>query len=228
MDRDTTARKGSILKILKDIKNRAIDILIGTQMITKGHDYPNITLVGIICADLSLNFPDFRASERTFQLLAQVSGRAGRGESPGRVILQTYTPDHFSIVSASEQNYDSFYAKEIGFRKSLNYPPFSRMIQIKISGRDPIRTMRWAKVLADKCQCLKTADRSFREFVGVLGPVEAPLARIANRRRWQLLIKGLRTAPLHRFMRRLMLENPALFNDRGVSIVVDVDPYSLM
>ncbi|MBU4185863.1 MAG: primosomal protein N', partial [Proteobacteria bacterium] len=119
MDRDTTVRKGSILKLLKGLKNNTIDILVGTQMIAKGHDFSNITLVGIICADLSLSLPDFRAGERTFQLLAQVSGRAGRGEVSGRVILQTFNPEHFSILSAKIQDFKAFYNKEIHFRKSL-------------------------------------------------------------------------------------------------------------
>ncbi|MBA3019301.1 MAG: primosomal protein N', partial [Desulfobacteraceae bacterium] len=116
MDRDTTTRKGSILKLLKGLKNQTIDILVGTQMIAKGHDFPNITLVGIICADLSLSLPDFRAGERTFQVLAQVSGRAGRGNVSGRVILQTFNPEHFSILSAKIQDFKAFYNKEIHFR----------------------------------------------------------------------------------------------------------------
>jgi len=136
MDRDTTTRKGSVLKLLKGLKDNTIDILVGTQMIAKGHDFPNITLVGIICADLSLSLPDFRAGERTFQLLAQVSGRAGRGDVSGRVMLQTFNPEHFSILSAKTQDFNAFYNKEIHFRKSLKYPPFSRMVQIKISGND--------------------------------------------------------------------------------------------
>ena len=123
MDSDTTKRKGSILKLLKGLNNKTTDILVGTQMVAKGHDFPNITLVGIICADLSLSFPDFRAGERTFQLLAQVAGRAGRGDRPGRVVLQTYNPDHFSIAAARQQDFMAFYRHEIGFRKALNYPP---------------------------------------------------------------------------------------------------------
>ncbi len=139
MDHDTTRRKGSILKLLRGVKNKTTNILVGTQMVAKGHDFPNITLVGIICADLSLSFPDFRAGERTFQLLAQVAGRAGRGDRRGRVILQTYNPEHFSITAARQQDFISFYRQEIGFRKALNYPPYSRMIQLKISGKDPAR-----------------------------------------------------------------------------------------
>jgi primosomal protein N' (replication factor Y) len=136
MDRDTVARKGALVKLLKGLQNHETDILIGTQMVAKGHDFPNITLVGIICADTSLSFPDFRAGELTFQVLAQVAGRAGRGKRPGRVILQTYSPDHFSITAATDHDFMKFYNQEISFRKAFNYPPFARMIQLKISGRD--------------------------------------------------------------------------------------------
>jgi primosomal protein N' (replication factor Y) len=155
MDRDTTTRKGSILKLLKGLRNKTTDVLVGTQMVAKGHDFPNITLVGIICADLSLSFPDFRAGERTFQLLAQVAGRAGRGDRPGRVILQTYNPEHFSISAAREQDFISFYHQEIGFRKALNYPPFSRIIQFKISGKDPEKTKSHSRLLGELCRALK-------------------------------------------------------------------------
>ncbi|MGD8958214.1 MAG: primosomal protein N', partial [Desulfobacteraceae bacterium] len=134
MDRDTTGRKGETLKLLKGLRDGTIDVLVGTQMVAKGHDFPNITLVGIICADMSLSFPDFRAGEQTFQILAQVAGRAGRGGAAGRVILQTYTPGHFSIVAARQQDFDLFYRKEIGHRRALNYPPFARLVQLRISG----------------------------------------------------------------------------------------------
>jgi primosomal protein N' (replication factor Y) len=135
MDRDTMTRKGAIVSLLKDLKHRRIDILVGTQMVAKGHDFPGITLVGVVCADLTLNFPDFRAGERTFQLLAQVAGRAGRGDQPGRVILQTYNPDHFSIRAAKAQDFKAFFNQEIGFRKALGYPPYTRMIAVRISGK---------------------------------------------------------------------------------------------
>ena len=137
MDRDTTQRKGAIVGMLKRLRAGEIDILVGTQMVAKGHDFPGITLVGILCADLSLSFPDFRAGEHTFQLLAQVAGRAGRGERPGRVILQTYNPEHFSIRTARDQDYDAFYEQEIEFRRALGYPPVTRLIQLRISAQDP-------------------------------------------------------------------------------------------
>lgn len=226
MDRDTTARKGSLLKILRDIRNRNIDILVGTQMVAKGHDFPNITLVGIICADLSLCFPDFRAGERTFQLLAQVSGRAGRGDVPGRVILQTYNPSHFSIISAGEQDFKAFYDKEIVFRQALNYPPFSRLVQLKISGGDKVKTREFAEIMGDICNDLRKGDESFLASVEILGPVEASIFKIAKRYRWQILLKG-NTGPLHQFVRQLMAQESAMFHHREVKIVADVDPFSM-
>jgi primosomal protein N' (replication factor Y) len=228
MDRDTTQRKGSILKLLKGLKNKTTDILIGTQMVAKGHDFPNITLVGIICADLSLSFPDFRACERTFQLLAQVAGRAGRGEKPGSVILQTYNPDHFSIATARQQDFIEFYRQEINFRKALNYPPYSRMIQIKISGKDPQETESHARLLGDLCHGLKTHHCDNYQHVEIMGPIEASLTRIAGRYRWQVLLKGLNATALHQFINQLMSENPKVFARQPIQVTIDVDPYFMM
>jgi len=228
MDRDTTTRKGSILKILKGLRSGFTDILIGTQMVAKGHDFPNITLVGIICADLSLSFPDFRSGERTFQLLAQVSGRAGRGDMPGRVILQTYNPNHFSILAAQNQDFKRFYDEEIGYRKALNYPPFSRMIQLKISGKDEEKTRVHAQLLGDFSNDLKKDNRSDYKSVEVLGPIEAPLPRIAKRFRWQILLKGLSVRSLHRFAHQLLFEKKGVLNNRHVRVAIDVDPYMMM
>jgi primosomal protein N' (replication factor Y) len=214
--------------LLKGLNDQSIDILVGTQMVAKGHDFPNITLVGIICADLSLSFPDFRAGERTFQLIAQVAGRAGRGASPGRVILQTYNPDHFCITAAKEQNFQSFYQQEINFRKALTYPPFSRMIQLKISGKDLQLTKDCAVALGNLCQALKTAGAPGYDNIEILGPIESSLARIARRHRWQILLKGTRAGLLHKFVGRLMADHAAVFNLRRVRVVVDVDPISLL
>jgi primosomal protein N' (replication factor Y) len=194
-------------------------------MVAKGHDFPNITLVGIICADLSLNFPDFRAGERTFQLLAQVAGRAGRGTVPGRVILQTYNPNHFAILSAKKQDFQNFYKAEIGFRKSLNYPPFSRMIQLKISGKDKEKTRQHAQAVGDLCDTLKKNNRSFFNSVEILGPIEASLPKIAKRYRWQILLKCLSTKQLHRFLHQIWFEKKANISIRDVKIVLDVDPF---
>ena len=228
MDQDTTKRKGSVLKILKGLKNKTTDILVGTQMVAKGHDFPNITLVGIICADLSLSFPDFRAGERTFQLLAQVAGRAGRGDRGGRVILQTYNPEHFSIAAARKQDFVSFYNQEIVFRKALNYPPYSRMIQLKISSKDAGKAEKHAQMLGDLCRRLKTKDSASYKSVEIMGPIEASLARIAGRFRWQIILKGSNTGSLHRFANLLLAENPALFVRQPVQVAIDVDPFFMM
>ncbi|QTA79130.1 Primosomal protein N [Desulfonema limicola] len=225
MDRDTTTRKGSILKILKSLRNRAVDVLIGTQMVAKGHDFPNITLVGIICADLSLSFPDFRAGERTFQLLAQVAGRAGRGNVPGRVFLQTYAPEHFSIIAAKHQDFKFFYNTEIGFRKALNYPPFSRIIQLRISGKNIDKTRETAQVLGRLCREKQKKNTAFLRNIEILGPIEAPVAKIANQYRWQMLIKGNKIKELHQFTRQVGAENPKVFNDSKVKVIIDVDPF---
>jgi primosomal protein N' (replication factor Y) len=228
MDRDTTSRKGSVLKILKGLRNQTIDILVGTQMVAKGHDFPNITLVGIICADLSLNFPDFRACERTFQLLAQVSGRAGRGETPGQVILQTYNPDHFSILSATDQDFKKFYDQEIHFRNALNYPPFSRIIQLKIAGKNEEKTRQHALAVGNLCKDLMKNDADLVKSIEVLGPIEASLPKIAGNYRWQILFKGVSVRSLHRFLHQVLFENKTIVSSRDISVVVDVDPFFMM
>jgi primosomal protein N' (replication factor Y) len=227
MDSDTTIRKGSTVKILKNLSEGNIDVLVGTQMIAKGHDYPGITLVGIICADLSLAFPDFRAGERTFQLLAQVAGRAGRGASKGRVILQTYNPDHFTILSARDHDFKSFYEKEIRFRKELGYPPFSRMIMIRLSGRNRKKTKDCAGAVGDFCNALIRENKSFQR-VDILGPVEASVARIAGRFRWQILLKGKNSRFLHELARKIVVEAAPRMCGRDVSINADVDPYLMI
>ncbi|MFO8084140.1 MAG: primosomal protein N' [Desulfobacterales bacterium] len=223
MDRDTTRRKGTLIKMLKDLKHQRIDILIGTQMVAKGHDFPNITLVGIICADLSLSFPDFRAGERTFQLLTQVAGRAGRGQMPGEVILQTYNPNHFTILAAREQNFERFYHNEIQFRKSLNYPPFSRLVQLSISGKNQEKTKIFAHNFGICLASLYRSDPWFKN-IEILGPIESPLPKIAKNYRWQILLKSTDASSLHGFINRLINQESARLNNRQVKVIIDVDP----
>jgi primosomal protein N' (replication factor Y) len=193
-------------------------------MVTKGHDFPHITLVGVICADMSLNVPDFRAGERTFQLLAQVAGRAGRGSAPGQVILQTYAPEHFTILAAQAQDFQRFYHQEVVFRKALNYPPFSRLVHLKISGTNADRTAARAQKIGALCQVIKTGHPQM-ESVDILGPVEAGIARVANRYRWRILLKGSDIQALHGLVRELLFGRPETTADRQVRITVDVDPY---
>jgi primosomal protein N' (replication factor Y) len=228
LDRDTTRRKNGLLGILKKLRKGEIDILIGTQMVAKGHDYPNITLVGVVCADNTLNFPDFRAGERTFQLLAQVAGRAGRGEQPGRVILQTYTPEHFIITAARRQNFARFYADEIKFRRELVYPPFCRMVQLLISGRDQGRTARTARALGRAARARLDGSPSHPGHLNIMGPVEAAMHRVAGHYRWQMLIRGARAADLNRFVGELLYGEGPGYNRGGVKVIVDVDPLFMM
>ncbi|MFO7964294.1 MAG: primosomal protein N' [Desulfobacterales bacterium] len=227
IDRDTTRKKGALRKILQRVRDNTVDILVGTQMVAKGHDFPNITLVGIICADLSLNFPDFRSGVRTFQLLAQVAGRAGRGDSPGNVILQTYHPGHFSISAALHQDFLAFYHKDLTFRSTLNYPPFSRLIQFRITGRDYRQTKEHAFKTGKTIQSI-SSEADFHGRIAVLGPIESPISRIAGDYRWQILLKGSRVKPLHQAVSRMLTDYKHLFNNRQVRVGIDVDPHFMM
>ena len=223
MDQDSTAKKGSALGLLRQIRNRTVDIIVGTQMLAKGHDFPAITLVGVICADLSLSLPDFRASERTFQLLAQVAGRAGRGQEPGRVIMQTYNPDHFTIEASRRQDYKEFFNHEAPFRKALRYPPFTRMIQLKISGRDEKKTAAHAQLAAQVLDRINTLEPKAQ----ILGPIEAAIQKISSRFRWQILIKSASAGQINKMV-STMAQDPDICRVKTVSITIDVDPYFLM
>ncbi|MBU2054081.1 MAG: primosomal protein N' [Proteobacteria bacterium] len=221
MDSDTTSRKGDAERILRGLDRREIDILVGTQMITKGHDFPEITLVGVVAADASLNIPDFRAAERTFQILTQVSGRGGRGDQPGRVVIQTFNPGHYAIVRAQNHDYEGFYSDEIPLRRELGYPPFSRLIGIHFSslkkeGKQAVREIgREARDLTEALAGGK-AD--------VIGPAESPLARLRGRYRWQLLLRGKESGPLHLLAQKLLERAER----DGLEIQVDVDPVNFM
>ena len=227
IDQDSTAKKGSALALLKSIRNRTVDLIVGTQMLAKGHDFPAITLVGVICADLSMNLPDFRAGERTFQLLAQVAGRAGRGDTPGTVIMQTYNPDHFTIEAARRQDYIDFFNREIPFRKALKYPPFTRMILVKISALKKEKAEQAALTAADILAGLKNAGPKTAGAVEILGPIEAPIQRISSRFRWQLLVKGPSFRQVSALVQGLV-NHPDIQRISGVTLGIDVDPYSLM
>jgi primosomal protein N' (replication factor Y) len=224
MDRDTVSGRGQLLRLLRRLHERSVDVLVGTQMVAKGHDFPGITLVGIVCADLTLNFPDFRAGERTFQLLAQVAGRAGRGDRPGRVILQTFNPAHFSIQAACAQDMEMFYRREIGLRQALAYPPFSRLAMVRLAGRDPERTAASAALLV----AAGRREAAVEGGVEVLGPVPAPLARVADRYRWQILFKGMALKALRRVLGAVQTEIQTGRVPQGVQVAIDVDPQSML
>lgn len=195
MDLDTTKGKRGHEKLLNAFRRGEASILIGTQMIAKGLDFPNVTLVGVIAADVSLNNGDFRAGETTFQLLTQVAGRAGRAQDPGRVFIQTYSPDHYSVVYAKEQNYEAFYAHEIALRRQMVYPPFSHIFSVLLSGESEKQIIQ---LLHGLLHILKASGRGgLFEF---LGPAPAQIVKINNRYRWKLLIKGEDEDSLKKFM----------------------------
>jgi len=226
MDRDTTSRRRSHLQILKRLESGSIDILIGTQMIVKGHDFPNVTFVGVVSADTSLHFPDFRSSERTFQLLTQVAGRAGRGEVFGEVVIQTFNPDHYSILRAKDQDYIGFYREEIEFRKALEYPPFSRFINFRLVGNSEKRTKGMAEEMGRIGQSL--LKRAHGKDIEILGPSAAPFAKMRGKFRWQMLAKGRSPQLLHRFAKELSSRMDVLVKGKGVDLDIDVDPVFIL
>jgi len=219
MDRDTTQRKGAHQSLLEQVERGDVDILVGTQMIAKGHDFPNVTLVGVLNADASLNFPDFRSAERTFSLLAQVAGRAGRGERSGRVLIQTFDPEHFVLQCVVHHDYLAFYQEEAECRRALGYPPFGFLANLLLVGNDASRVQQSAEMLARQLM-------NFQSRVDVLGPAPCPLARLRGKARWQVLLK----APDRRSLRGLLLNVadfiPAL--PAGVRFTIDVDPLDML
>ena len=225
LDRDTCANRKDYLAVLRAMHEHQIDIMLGTQIIAKGHHFPLVTLVGIIWADAGLGMPDFRAGERTFQLISQVSGRAGRGEQPGRVIIQTLQPDHYSITLAREHDYLGLFNREIALRKKHGFPPYSRLINLRIEGENEDAVQDAARHLA---HCAKGLCRNGGRRVEILGPAPAPLARLRGRYRWQFLLKGDDLESLHALAGHLLHEKPAGDGLRGVRISVDVDPENML
>jgi primosomal protein N' (replication factor Y) len=220
LDRDSAGAKGAFEHILSDFRGGVIDILVGTQMIAKGHDIPNVTLVGIVLADIGLSIPDFRAAERTFQLLTQAAGRAGRGDTPGRVVIQTLNPDHYAILFAAEQDYEGFYQKEIEFRKWLRYPPFAAFANVIVRADKQEEALRMATELG---YLLDPQPEGIR----VLGPAEAPVLKVKSEFRYQILLKAARRSVLREVLQKLRA-----FAEKdkwkATALVIDVDPISLM
>lgn len=218
MDRDTTTAKGSHGRILQEFRERKADVLIGTQMVAKGLDFPNVTLVGVITADTAINMPDFRAAERTFQLLTQVAGRSGRGDQPGEVIIQTFSPDHYAVRAAIRHDYAAFYEQEIKYRKELNYPPFSRLANIICANESESAAKAQAEAVAHAVSSVKPRG------VEVIGPSPAPIARLKNQFRYHVALRAPLTAPVSEIVRSaLELLKPA--GRRGLSI--DIDPLNM-
>lgn len=219
-DTDTAARKGAHTAFFEAVRRGDVDVIVGTQMIAKGLDFPNVTLVGVVAADLSLHVPDFRSAERTFQLLMQVGGRAGRGEHPGRVIVQTYAPDHYSIVAARDYDEDGFYRREAVYRQSGGYPPFLSLVRVLVSA---------AQGAEEAARRVAEAARTYagRSAADVFGPAPAPLARLRGKERWHVLIKGPGDIPRQVAAAAQESWRRSLAG-RDVAVAVDVDPLSLI
>lgn len=224
MDVDTTTGKWAHTTILDRVGSGEVDILLGTQMIAKGLDFPNVTLVGVIDADVGINLPDFRASERTFQLLSQVAGRAGRGPKGGEVVIQTRVPGHHAVRHAAAHDFLGFVAEEMAARESPPYPPTLRLANVVVSGLDEVAVAEFGKRVTD---WLVEAETRFALGVTVLGPAPCPIERIKTRFRWHTILKSSRSAPLTRLIRGLMtgVEVPSAGEMR---LVVDRDPVSLL
>jgi primosomal protein N' (replication factor Y) (superfamily II helicase) len=222
LDRDTTRRRGSFEQIIMEFAGGGIDLLVGTQMIAKGHDFHNVTLVGVVSVDAGLGLPDFRAAERTFQLLTQVAGRAGRGNRPGRVIIQTYHPEHYSLVCAKDQNYEEFYRREIEFRRTMHYPPFSALINVLVHDKDYDRANSTAMDFARE---LREAVKG--SGVRVLGPAPAAISRIRSEYRFQVLIKAQSRARAREAL-DIAMDRVTVAGHNPRSISVEVDPMNLM
>src|SRR5262249_24672297 len=187
LDRDSASSSEKLTELLAAFARRELDVLVGTQMIAKGHDFPGVTLVCVVMADTALAVPDFRAAERTFHLLTQVGGRAGRGGDPGRVLVQTYNPDCEPIRRLLAHDYQGFTARELERRRALAYPPYARMAAVRVEGSDPGQTAKCARqIAASAARRLSSGPRGVR----LLGPAPAPITRIKGKTRWQLLLKG--------------------------------------
>jgi primosomal protein N' (replication factor Y) (superfamily II helicase) len=218
VDRDTVRRRGSLAGLLNRFANQDLDILVGTQMIAKGHDFPQVTLVGVISADVGLGLADFRAAERTFQLLTQVAGRAGRGHQAGEAIIQTLFPGHYSIRLATAQDYPGFFAKELDFRQKMRYPPLIAMVNVVVRGKSYDAAMDAAADLARR-----TEERATGGFV-ILGPAPAPLTRLRGEHRAQFFLKGISRLAMRGALRDALAATPEIARKASV----DIDPISVL
>src|ERR1051325_5950693 len=221
LDRDTARTKRQYQEMLGALADGALDILVGTQMLAKGHDFHRVTLVGVISADSSLTMPDFRAAERTFQLMTQVAGRAGRGELPGRVLIQTFYPEHYAIQDAVKQDYAAFFERELHYRQVMAYPPFTSLANIIVRNRSLEKAIHWSKQLS-QFFVKRTADE-----IRVLGPASAPLARLKSEYRFQFLLKSRKKAALAK-----LLSGALSYADSKqvpeTSLLIDMDPLHLL
>ncbi|MFK5925556.1 MAG: primosomal protein N' [Desulfuromusa sp.] len=219
MDRDTTSRKGAHQRIMTEMLARRIDILVGTQMIAKGHDFPGVSLVGVLGADSTLNFPDFRSGERSFSLFTQVAGRAGRASGGGKVYIQSYNPDHYALTCAAKQDYHDFYQQELPFRQELGYPPCGHLVNLVFSGNNNYQVQTAAKQFSHYLSGIANS-------VEVLGPSPCPLARLRGKSRHQILLKATARPELRRLLNGLDDKIKQL--PRQVNLHIDVDPIDML
>ena len=229
MDKDTTSKKGSLEEILNKFKNKEADILIGTQMLSKGLDFDNVTLVGILSADMILNFPDFKSFETTFQLITQVSGRAGRSDKEGKVVLQTYDTDHYSIRRAINYDFEGFYEDEIKIRKAFGYAPFNNMISVVVSGENENLVKKNIQNMYDSIIYL-LKGRGITDFEFILGPNPCSISKINQNYRWQILFKddNIEINLLKGIIKYICITKRELVFDKDVNISIDINPNSIL
>ena len=234
-DADSTARKNAHQRILAEFEQQKIDILIGTQMVSKGLDFPNVTLVGVIAADTALNLPDFRASEQTFSLLTQVAGRSGRADLEGMVVIQTYMPEHYSIEAAQKHDYLDFYAQEVVARGALRYPPFAHVATLLLRGKDEQAVIDAAHAARDQLEIWQTDREPASQVpeveetsVEILGPAPAPLSKIEGKFRWHLLLRSTYPEKIAQLFKRFTDEPPTIIKSKAIEFVIDIDPTSTL
>ena len=223
-DADSTARKNAHQQILEAFEGQKIDILIGTQMVAKGLDFPNVTLVGVIAADTALNLPDFRAGEQTFSLLTQVAGRSGRAELEGKVVIQTYMPEHYCIAAAQKHDYAGFYAQELEARNAFRYPPFSHVATLLLRGKNEEEVINTAHTVQEHLENWQADHGTSTHPVEILGPAPAPLSKIEGKFRWHFLLRSNDVEKISQLLRSLTHEPPLTIKSNAVELVIDIDP----
>ncbi|DAB12225.1 TPA: primosomal protein N' [Candidatus Gastranaerophilales bacterium HUM_16] len=224
IDSDILTRKNAHIELLNKFQNKEIDILVGTQMIAKGLDNPNVTLVGVLSADSGFNIPDFRASERGFQLLTQVAGRAGRGEFKGKVLFQTYNPDYYAFQTAKSQNYEKFFETEIKARQEFDYPPFSQIIRLILSSQNNFRAEKSAMEIALRLNTM-TDKFGFTEYLETLGPTPCVIEKLNGFYRFQILIKNKLSQKGHDFVSKFLSK---IAIPKDIRLAIDVDPLDIL
>jgi len=223
MDRDTVSARGAHAKLLDEVASGRSAILIGTQMVAKGHDLPSIGVVGVVLADYGLHMPDMRASERVFQVVMQVAGRAGRGDVPGEVVVQTYQPEHYALTFAAHHDYRGFYEAETQFRRELGYPPFSRLVLLTVKG------VKLDKVEAGAAAAKKAFERAAKGTgVSVMGPAPAPVKRVRGKYRYNLLLRSKSVTKLHKVLDAGLAVLGGRDGLAACTLDVDVDPQSMV